>query len=354
MPPWSAIAATGMPRPLSDDGARAVRVQGDLHAVAVARQRLVDAVVHDLVDEVVEAARPGGADVHARSAADRLQALEDGDVPGVVLAWWPTERRAAMDLRSSSETCPVSLAAPLRRNAPHFSRYLQVFSPDQRRSPARRRRRGGPGDQIAQPPGRRRPRPRRAPEGALRGPRRRAAAAGRRGAGGAGRPATWSATAKRRADDARLGAALGEQARQLVAPHRQLVGPRRRWSTPPSARRRGCGAPARCGRRRPAPTTSAHASGRGGRSRRPPAARPARRRKRAEHVGGRRIGSRRRLRRRGWPAQPAGVPPSTRTRASGGLASASAAAGVGGRDDRLAPVAHRLQQQPAAVAGRAR
>ena len=35
-------------------GARAVRVEGDLDPVAVARERLVNAVVDDLVDEVVE------------------------------------------------------------------------------------------------------------------------------------------------------------------------------------------------------------------------------------------------------------------------------------------------------------
>ena len=65
--------------------ARAVGVEDDLDPVAVARERLVDAVVDHLVHEVVQTARPGGADVHARSAANRLQALEDRDVPGVVV-----------------------------------------------------------------------------------------------------------------------------------------------------------------------------------------------------------------------------------------------------------------------------
>ena len=84
LPPWSAIGATGMPRPLSvtvhePSGLRVIST-----AVALAREGLVDAVVDDLVDEVVESPRPGRADVHARPAADRLQALEDRDVPGVV------------------------------------------------------------------------------------------------------------------------------------------------------------------------------------------------------------------------------------------------------------------------------
>ena len=57
----------------------------------MAGERLVDGVVDHLVDEVVEAARAGRADVHAGSLADRLEALEDGDVLGAVgLGWlWP-------------------------------------------------------------------------------------------------------------------------------------------------------------------------------------------------------------------------------------------------------------------------
>ena len=52
----------------------------DLDAVVAAGERLVDGVVDDLVDEVVEAARAGRADVHAGPQPDRLEALEDRDV----------------------------------------------------------------------------------------------------------------------------------------------------------------------------------------------------------------------------------------------------------------------------------
>src|SRR5262249_51223074 len=45
---------------------------------------LVDAVVDDLPEQVVVAARVGAADVHRRSLADRLQPLEDLDVLGGV------------------------------------------------------------------------------------------------------------------------------------------------------------------------------------------------------------------------------------------------------------------------------
>ena len=59
-------------------------MKDDLDAVAVAGDRLVDGVVDDLVDEVMETARAGRADVHAGALANRLQPLEDGDVLGAV------------------------------------------------------------------------------------------------------------------------------------------------------------------------------------------------------------------------------------------------------------------------------
>ena len=62
------------------DGDGVVRMKPDLDPVVPARERLVDRVVHDLVDEVVEAPRAGRADVHPGPQPDRLEALEDGDV----------------------------------------------------------------------------------------------------------------------------------------------------------------------------------------------------------------------------------------------------------------------------------
>ena len=72
---------------LDPDAAVGLERQHD--PVAVAGQRLVDRVVDDLPDQVVEAALTGGADVHARALADRLEALEDLDRGGVVLAGGP-------------------------------------------------------------------------------------------------------------------------------------------------------------------------------------------------------------------------------------------------------------------------
>ena len=78
--------STGMPRPLSVTVTRVVGVDGDLDVVGLAGERLVDRVVHDLVDEVVEPALARRADVHAGPLADGLEALEDRDVLGAVAA----------------------------------------------------------------------------------------------------------------------------------------------------------------------------------------------------------------------------------------------------------------------------
>jgi hypothetical protein len=78
------------PRPLDDvdrdaasavdHGDRVVRVDRDVDRVVEAGHGLVDGVVHDLVDQMVKAPRTGRADVHPRPQADRLEALENGDV----------------------------------------------------------------------------------------------------------------------------------------------------------------------------------------------------------------------------------------------------------------------------------
>ena len=67
-----------------DDLEAAVGVDRHVDPGGQVGHRLVDAVVDDLPDELVEAARIGRADVHARALADRLEALEDLDVGGGV------------------------------------------------------------------------------------------------------------------------------------------------------------------------------------------------------------------------------------------------------------------------------
>ena len=67
-----------------DDPHGSVGQQGHLDPVAVAGQRLVDRVVHDLLDQVVQATLAGRADVHTRPLADSLETLEHLDRAGVV------------------------------------------------------------------------------------------------------------------------------------------------------------------------------------------------------------------------------------------------------------------------------
>ncbi len=66
--------------PIVLDSDRAVGVQGDGDLVAEARERLVDRVVHDLVDHVMQTrAVIGVADIHARPLAHGVEALQHFD-----------------------------------------------------------------------------------------------------------------------------------------------------------------------------------------------------------------------------------------------------------------------------------
>ena len=64
---------------------RAVHVDADRDVVAVTCQRLVDGVVHDLVDQVVEPLGGGGADVHGRPLPYRRKSLQHLDLVGAVI-----------------------------------------------------------------------------------------------------------------------------------------------------------------------------------------------------------------------------------------------------------------------------
>ncbi len=56
--------------------------ESHLDSGGVSGHRLVDRVVDDLPHEVVQTALAGGADIHARTFADGLQPLENGDAIG--------------------------------------------------------------------------------------------------------------------------------------------------------------------------------------------------------------------------------------------------------------------------------
>ncbi len=66
--------------PIVFHGHRAVGVQRDAHRVAIPRQRLIDSVVHHLVDHVVQARTVVGvADIHAGPFAHGIEAFQDLD-----------------------------------------------------------------------------------------------------------------------------------------------------------------------------------------------------------------------------------------------------------------------------------
>ena len=76
--------SVGMPRPSSWISADPSGCRVTCDGVRGAGERLVDAVVDDLPQALHETAGVGGADVHARALAHRLEPLEDEEVSGVV------------------------------------------------------------------------------------------------------------------------------------------------------------------------------------------------------------------------------------------------------------------------------
>ena len=68
-----------------DDADAVVGQNRHLDVRGVAGERLVDRIVDDLVHQVVQAARAGGADVHARADAHCLKAFEHAQIARVVM-----------------------------------------------------------------------------------------------------------------------------------------------------------------------------------------------------------------------------------------------------------------------------
>ena len=64
---------------------RIIRMDDDADMRAVAGKRLIDRIVHNLIDEVMQASRRSRTDVHARSLPDRLKPFQDLDLVRPVL-----------------------------------------------------------------------------------------------------------------------------------------------------------------------------------------------------------------------------------------------------------------------------
>ena len=105
-----------------DHGDRLVGVDRDLDVVAVAGQRLVDGVVDDLVDDVMEAAGPGRADVHARALAHRIEPTEDRDLAGRVVAVLGGSVLLRVGFASASCFCHLDLSGLPRGRIPAAAR----------------------------------------------------------------------------------------------------------------------------------------------------------------------------------------------------------------------------------------
>src|SRR5262249_15478712 len=97
-------------------------VQGDVHAVGVAVEVLIDGVIDDLPEEVVQALGVHAADVHRRALADRLQALQGGEVGGSVFGRCGGGAHVQLTqsfnkVRSSASTCFITAgdSSPSRR-----------------------------------------------------------------------------------------------------------------------------------------------------------------------------------------------------------------------------------------------
>ena len=84
-----------------------------LDPVAVAGQRLVHGVVHHLVHQMVQAARPRGTNVHARALAHRLEPFEYLNVRTIVMVRFVHHRHAPFTVRCLTGTP----ACGMRENA---------------------------------------------------------------------------------------------------------------------------------------------------------------------------------------------------------------------------------------------
>jgi hypothetical protein len=70
--------------PIIADSDRAIGMNRDTDRVAVLSESLVDGVINDFVNQVMQPAKVGAADIHAGSAPYRFKPLENLDVFCVV------------------------------------------------------------------------------------------------------------------------------------------------------------------------------------------------------------------------------------------------------------------------------
>ena len=88
------VQIDGNATPVIGDADGAIGVDGDVDCRAESRQGLVDGVIDDLEHHVMQSgAVIGVTDVHSRSFAYCLKALQDLDIAGIVIAHRPPRRQ---------------------------------------------------------------------------------------------------------------------------------------------------------------------------------------------------------------------------------------------------------------------
>jgi hypothetical protein len=70
-----------------DDRHAIVDVDFNLDLITEAGERLVDGIIHDFVNEVMQAPLTGVADVHSGALANRVEAFKDLNIIGTVMGW---------------------------------------------------------------------------------------------------------------------------------------------------------------------------------------------------------------------------------------------------------------------------
>jgi len=68
------------------DGNRIILVDHDIHFVAIAGQRLIDAVVHDFIHQMVQAFAGSAADIHPRPFPDCFQSFQNLNLLGAIIS----------------------------------------------------------------------------------------------------------------------------------------------------------------------------------------------------------------------------------------------------------------------------
>ena len=114
--------------PVVDDRDRAVDMNRHVDLVAEPSQRLVNRVVDDFVDEMVQARRPGRADVHRRPLANGLEAFEDFDFVGAVILIYLI-RGALLELDALVGICHSFFFAGLKASTTYVSADSWAFVP---------------------------------------------------------------------------------------------------------------------------------------------------------------------------------------------------------------------------------